>query len=72
MTVSAMRYRTPPRKYADIIERAAHKKEIFRYKHAEHFQRALRDSASTDELLNEGAAELKTIIFKFQEKQSAQ
>ncbi len=61
-----------PASIVDIIERAAHKKEIFRYKRAEHFQRALRNSVATDELLAKGAAELKNIVFALHGKESVE
>ncbi|HUU85890.1 MAG TPA: serine/threonine-protein kinase [Phycisphaerae bacterium] len=51
-----------PAAIAGVLERATHKKDIFRYKTAEHFLRALRDSAATDDTLREGAAELRAII----------
>lgn len=51
-----------PASITEIIERAAHKKELFRYKSADHFQRALRQEVATADLLREGAAELKTLV----------
>ena len=59
-----------PASIVEVIERAAHKKEMFRYKRAEHFQRALRDCVATDELLHEGAADLRAIVFKLHEKEA--
>ena len=52
----------------EIVERATHKKEMFRFKRAEHFWRALRDGVATDELLASGAVELRDTVFRLRER----
>ncbi len=61
-----------PISISEIIERAAHKKELFRYKSADHFQRALRQEVATADLLREGAAELKTLVLTPRQEGAAQ
>jgi serine/threonine-protein kinase len=46
----------------DVIERAAHKKEIFRYKTAEHFQRALRGVVASRQPLAEADRVVQTLV----------
>ncbi len=56
-----------PPPIVELIERAAHKKSIFRYKSAEQFQRALRDSlAGVPEAQGMGAGEveLKRLVLR--------
>ncbi|MCH8880727.1 MAG: serine/threonine protein kinase, partial [Planctomycetes bacterium] len=61
-----------PAPIVEIIERAAHKKEMFRYKTAEHFLRALLDAGATDQLLREGGAELKRLVIQCLGKDAGQ
>lgn len=63
---------TIPPSLVETIERAAHKKEMFRYKTAEHFRQALRGSGASDALLDQGAAELTRMLFESQEEEDAQ
>ena len=51
-----------PPQLLEVIERATHTRALFRYKTAEHFQRALGESLAADHLLREVETELKTIV----------
>lgn len=51
-----------PPSLVEVMGRATHKKAILRFKRAEHFRRALKDSVATEELLREGAVKLETLI----------
>ena len=59
-----------PSSLVDVIERATHKKEVFRYRRAEQFQRALQDGVATHELLREGAERLATLVLTQHEEVS--
>ncbi|MCH8149653.1 MAG: serine/threonine protein kinase, partial [Planctomycetes bacterium] len=48
-----------PAPLIEMIERAAHKNEVFRYKRGELFQRALQDAVDMDELRRDGTTKLK-------------
>ena len=47
---------------AEVVERALHKREVFRHKSAQHFQRALCDAGATSDLLRDGETELQVLI----------
>ena len=47
---------------AEVVERALHKREVFRHKSAQHFQRALCDAGATPDLLHDGETELQVLI----------
>ena len=51
-----------PEEVVEVIERALHKREVFRHKSAQHFERALRDAGATPDLLREGETELQVLI----------
>ncbi|MEE9296581.1 MAG: serine/threonine-protein kinase [Phycisphaerae bacterium] len=54
----------------EVLERAAHKNAMFRYKTAEHFGKALKAVITTDELLREGVAELQKLRTRSVDKES--
>lgn len=68
LPLDALRERRVDSALIELVERATHKKAMFRFKRAEHFRRALRDTVATDELLTSGAAELQDIVFKLHER----
>ncbi|MCP4247116.1 MAG: serine/threonine protein kinase [bacterium] len=53
--------RVPP-EVMEIVERAAHKNDIFRYKSADHFHRALRSGIATNEVLRDGEPLLRALV----------
>ena len=57
-----------PAPVIEVIERAAHKNEVFRYKRGELFQRALQDAADMDELRRTATTKLKDLILGTRKK----
>ena len=55
--------RRVPAEIVEVIERATHKNEVFRYKSAGHFQRALLDRIGQD-TLRQGATELASLVIR--------
>ncbi len=46
----------------DVLVRSTHKREIFRYKTAGHFRRALEDALATRDVLDRGGAMLNSLV----------
>ncbi|MCH9035577.1 MAG: hypothetical protein IID42_13930, partial [Planctomycetes bacterium] len=46
----------------EVLQRATHKNAMFRYKSAQHFRSALKPGIMTDELLQEGVADLQRLV----------